>query len=41
MVQILDQQLLKNNWVVSVNGKTDLHEMLPELSEVKAEWYHL
>ena len=39
--QILEQQLLKKDRVVSVNGKTCLSDMFEELSNVNVECYHI
>ena len=39
--QILNQQLLREDQVVSVNGKTELLDMLEELSNVKVECCHM
>lgn len=41
VVQILHQQLLENDQVVSVNGKTELPRMVEELSNLKVECCHL
>ena len=39
--QILEQQLLERDQVVSVNGKSGLSQMVAELSNVKAECCHV
>ena len=39
--QILDQQLLEKDRVVSVNGKTELAQMFAELSNLKVKCCHL
>eukprot|EP00930_Biecheleria_cincta_P038260 TRINITY_DN2628_c0_g1_i1.p1 TRINITY_DN2628_c0_g1~~TRINITY_DN2628_c0_g1_i1.p1 ORF type:complete len:334 (+),score=56.94 TRINITY_DN2628_c0_g1_i1:36-1004(+) len=39
--QVVQQQLLENDQVVSVNGQTELKGMLAELNDVKVECCHL
>ena len=41
VVQILDQQLLENDQVVSVNGQTELPRMVEELGNLEVECCHL